>query len=194
MVQASQMHVVIPVLFHIYKVSGTKGYRSLKTHFSGNHVLKFSASLSLHSSASHPLLHLSSDSSSSLCLCVSSLSPPPLSLSLPFFHLPSYWAISLPVQWINFTEFFLCIKGRQCVSGDEGGQSKPRFNLPSFSPHVLLWALSAITGQYLAKWNDLPPSLVLNHARGLWHSFGLFLAVSLPWLYWLNVTLRQRRT
>lgn len=120
--------------------------------------------------------------------------PPPLSLSLPFFHLPSYWAISLPVQWINFTEFFLCIKGRQCVSGDEGGQSKPRFNLPSFSPHVLLWALSAITGQYLAKWNDLPPSLVLNHARGLWHSFGLFLAVSLPWLYWLNVTLRQRRT
>lgn len=37
------------------------------------------------------------------------------------------------------------------------------------------------------------PFLVLNQARGLWHSFGLFLAVSLPWLYWLNVMLRQLR-
>lgn len=29
--------------------------------------------------------------------------------------------------------------------------------------------------------------------RGLWHSFGLFLVVSLPWLYWLTITLRLLR-
>ena len=126
----------------------------------------FPAWPSLHSAASHPLIHLSRDSFSSLCLCdihisIPSLSPfvslsLSLSLSLPVFHPPPYWAISLLIQWINFTEFlFLCIKGQQCVSGDGvvGGLSKPRFNLPSGCPHVLSWALSVITGRYLAKWN-----------------------------------------
>ena len=121
----------------------------------------FSAWPSLHSAASHPLLHLSSDSFSSLCLCdsihISVPNPPP---SLPVLHPPPYWAISLLIQWINFTEFlFLCIKGQQCVSGDGGGGlSKPRFNSPSGCPHVLSWALSVITGRYLAKWNYVSSS------------------------------------
>lgn len=61
--------------------------------------------------------------------------------------------------------------------------------LPQLSQFSYLFkALSGITGHYLSL-----PFLTLEQARGLWHSFCLFLVVSLPWLYWLNITLRLLR-
>ena len=188
-------------------IISSKEHCTLKTHFSGNHVLMFSAWPSLHSAASHPLLHLSSDSFSSLCLCdsihISVPNPPPL---CQFYIRP------LTEQSLCSYSELISQSSCSCISKDSsvsqvmggGGLSKPRFNSPSGCPHVLSWALSVITGRYLAKWNYVSSSplfsslllssplfLMANQARGLWHSFGLFLVVSLPRLYWLNVTLRQ---
>lgn len=140
---------------HIYKVSSTKGYHSLKTHFSESMGWSFQP----HFSITHqPFIHSS----------IFQVTLLPLFASVTLFLVPSVCHFSI----CSLTELSLCTHSELislnsiCASKDgsesqvTGGLSKPHFNRPSFSPYVLLWALSAITGQYLAKWNDLsPPSL-----------------------------------
>lgn len=138
-----------------------------------------------HSTVSHPLLHPCSNPAHPVFAPVT-VRPSP-SVICPSVHLE----ISVLIWWIHFTECFPCASEDSSVSQVTGGTC---FILPSVSPHALSLALSLCHyWTVLSQMKLSLPFLALNQAWGLWHSFGLFLVVSLPWLYWLNITLCQLR-
>lgn len=112
-------------------------------------------------------------SSVSRCLC-ESVHPLLLLLSptiSPSTHLPKQSLCV--VQQINFNGSFPVHQRTQVTVGIVG-------NGGDFQSFALICL------QFL-------PFLILNQARSLWHASGLFLVVSLPWLYWLTVMLHLLR-